>query len=331
MRAIYLTNRVHTIEKVFGPDQQARLAAMFGEAPPVVTPDMLPAGDYGAVEAVFSTWGMPALAEAEIAAWLPGLRGVYYAAGSVQGFARPFLRRGVRVFSGWQANAIPVAQFALAHILLAAKGGLPVQALLRREGRAAARALFEAYPGNYGTRIGLLGCGAIGGLVAEMLKGSGNAVLAFDPYLPQAGAEALGVQPASLDEVFSTCLVISNHLANLPATQGIITRSHLLSMHPYATFINTGRGAQLDERDLYDALSLTPTRTAVLDVLTDEAGSDANPLHALPNCFLTPHIAGASGQECRRMADYILDACAQAAQGVASPYEVTEAMLATMA
>lgn len=331
MKAIYLTNRADVIEHVYGPEQQARLASSLGETPPIVLPQMLASGAYAGVEMAFSTWGMPALDAEAIETGLPGLRTLYYAAGSVQGFARPFLTRGVRVFSGWHANAVPVAQFSFAQILLAAKGTLPVQAAMRREGRAKARALFETYPGNYGIRVGLLGCGAIGSLVAEMLKGSGDEVLAFDPFLSEARARQLGVRLTSLEEIFETCLVISNHLANLPATQGILTRAHLLSMLPQATFINTGRGAQLDERDLYDALTLEPGRTAVLDVLTDEAQSDRNPLAGLPNCFLTPHIAGACGQERWRMADYMIDAYLQGTRGEPSLYEVTLPMLETMA
>ena len=71
------------------------------------------------VEVVFSTWGMPAMTEAEIRECFPALKAVFYGAGSVQNFARPFLNAGVRVYSAWQANAVPVVQYAFAQILLA--------------------------------------------------------------------------------------------------------------------------------------------------------------------------------------------------------------------
>ena len=70
----------------------------------------------------FATWGMPALTKEEIARFLPRLKVVFYAAGTVQYFARPFLESGVRVFSAWAANAVPVAEYAFAQISLAAKG-----------------------------------------------------------------------------------------------------------------------------------------------------------------------------------------------------------------
>ena len=60
-------------------------------------------------ELLFSTWGMPAFTQEEIGRLFPRLRAVFYAAGSVQGFARPFLERGVAVYSAWAANAVPVA------------------------------------------------------------------------------------------------------------------------------------------------------------------------------------------------------------------------------
>ena len=74
-----------------------------------------------------------------------------------------------------------------------------------------------------------------------------------------------------------------------------------------------------------------PTVTALLDVLIDEEHSDESPLRALPNCFLTPHIAGSMGREVRRMAAYMADECGRWLRGEALRYEVTREMLRTMA
>ena len=73
-------------------------------------------------EYLFSTWGMPVLDEATIREYLPALKAVFYAAGSVQEFARPYLNCGVKVFSAWAANAVPVAEFTVAEIVLSGKG-----------------------------------------------------------------------------------------------------------------------------------------------------------------------------------------------------------------
>ena len=79
---------------------------------------------------LFSTWGMPPLTEAQIREYFPSLKAVFYAAGSVQHFARPFLNCGVKVFSAWAANGVPVAEYTVAQIVLAGKGffqGLRIQ------------------------------------------------------------------------------------------------------------------------------------------------------------------------------------------------------------
>jgi len=258
------------------------------------------------------------------------LKELYYGAGSVQHFALPFLQEGVRVFSAWKANGVPVAEFTFSQIMLALKGFFTVQQLTRTS-RNAARELFSHYPGGFDVKVGLLGCGAVGSGVAKLLKQTDLEVLVYDPFLSAQRAEELGVRCVTMKEVFAQCDVVSNHLANLPATVGIIRREHLLSMKPYSTFINTGRGPQLDEKDLYDMLTLDTTRTALLDVMTEEQFSDANPLNALPNCFITPHIAGSSGLEVRRMADYMIKAFDDVREGRDSGCEVTEKMLESMA
>ena len=104
-----------------------------------------------------------------------------------------------------------------------------------------------------------------------------------------------------------------------------------MAMKPYATFINTGRGPQLNEEDLVEKLRADETITALLDVLTDEQYSDTNPLNTLPNCFITPHIAGSKGNEVRRMAQYMIEEYLRFAAGESVRWQVTAAMLATMA
>ncbi len=311
--------------RVYGPDQLARLKEMVG-----LEPRAYVLADAPDAALIFSTWGMPAPGADEIARRFPSLRAVFYAAGSVQGFARPFLESGVRVFSAWHANAVPVAEYALAQILLATKGMFGAQAAMR-ESRARAAAIAAAHPGMYDVKIGLLGCGAIGRLVADRLRAFACQVLIYDPYVGDDVITGLGARRATMKEIFEDCDVVSNHLPNLPSTQGIIRRAHFFSMRDHATFINTGRGAQLDESDLADMLHEKPGVTALLDVLRDEAHADQSPLHFLPNCFLTPHIAGSMGNEVRRMAEYMTDACAQFLAGKYPAHEVTLSMLETMA
>lgn len=328
MIAAFVGGNPETFERVYADKQRGRIAACTELLPGVFTD--IHDTRLREVEIIFSTWGMLSPTAEEIRAYLPKLKYVFYAAGSVQAFARPFLECGVRVFSAWQANAVPVVQYAFAQIVLALKGYFPAQAKTRTS-RAEATQTAAHYPGVFDVKVGLLGCGAIGSRLAQMLGQLDVEVWVFDPFLSDERAAQLGVKKCEMAEIFAQCDVVSNHLANLPATVGIIKREYLLSMKPYSTFINTGRGPQLDEGDLYDMLTSDPTRWALLDVMTDEAHSDSNVLNTLPNCLITPHIAGSTGLEVRRMADYMADACGRVLRGEGCDYEVSLPMLDTMA
>ena len=322
------------IDRIYPEDLKDRLRAR-GSLYPVPIGhhnfhDPEPAAALREAEYAFSTWGMPIFTQEEIGESMPNLKAVFYGAGTVQGFARPFLNLGIQVASAWVANGVPVAQYTLAQILLANKGFYQSMAQIKTD-RTGAGHFSGQFPGNYRVRVGLLGIGAIGTMVAELLMPFGFEVLAFDPFLSDEKAAALRIRKAELAEIFSTCQTISNHLANLPATVGILNREHFDRMLPLATFINTGRGAQVVEADLAAALSAVPTRTAVLDVTWPEPMAPDNPLHQLPNVFLTPHIAGSSGQEVVRMGEWMVQEWERMQAGEPLRYGVTCKMLETMA
>lgn len=280
---------------------------------------------------LFSTWGMPALTEAQIRSCCPALKAVFYAAGSVQEFARPFLKAGVRVFSAWAANAIPVAEFTVAQIILAGKGYFQGMRRQQSGGREAFAAYSWSFPCNYHTKVGLLGAGMIGSRVARMLQGYDLEVLVYDPFASDEKLASLGVRRGSLEEIFSDCQVISNHIANQPATQQMLRYAHFSRMKPNGVFINTGRGAQVVEADLIRAMREAPDRTALLDVTWPEPPQAGSPLSAMENIILSPHIAGSMNQEIARMGRFMLDAYEAAAAAQPCPHEVTLSMLDTMA
>ena len=283
------------------------------------------------MEIVFSTWGMPVMTEEEIALCLPSLKYLFYGAGSVQKFARPFLARGVRVFSAWAANAVPVAEMTLAEILLANKGYFLTSRLYHKEGRKIAQAAFSACRGNYGETVGIIGAGMIGKLVIKMLKPYRLKVTVYDPFLPDEVAEEMGVEKCSLEELFERAFVVSNHLANNAQTKGMLDYALFSRMRENAVFINTGRGAQVVEEDLVRVLRERPDLTALLDVTDPEPPVEGHPFYTLPNCLMTPHIAGSAGDEVARMGEYMLEECRTALAGGVCRYEVTKAMLSTMA
>lgn len=289
------------------------------------------AGLFARTQVIFSSWGMPALTEKQIEAHFPNLEAVYYAAGTVQYFARPFLKRGVRVFSAWAANGVPVVEFTVAQIVLAGKGYFQSLRRYRERNRKAAFAYTMSLPCNYNIRVGILGAGVIGREVMARLKAYHYEVLAYDPYVSDEVLSSLGAKRASLEEIFSTCQIISNHVANLPATVGMIDGKLLHSMLPNAAFINTGRGAQVVESELIAALKACPDRTALLDVTWPEPPEEGSELYTLPNVFLTPHIAGSQNNEWARMALYMVEEFERTEDHLPVRYEVTEKMLETMA
>lgn len=283
-------------------------------------------------EVIFSTWGMPVFTEEEVRQYFPKLKAIFYAAGTVQAFARPFLNNGVRIFSAWGANAVPVAEYTLAQILLANKGFyLACRRSKDPESRNEAKKYSAAMPGNYGCKVGIIGAGMIGKLVLEMLRPFDLDVMVSSGSMTEERAAALGVRKASREEIFEQCQVISNHIADLPQTKGLINKDLLSRMQPTATFINTGRGAQVVEEDLIEVLKANPDMTAVLDVTWPEPPEEGSPLYSMENVFLTPHIAGSSGDEVQRMSAYMQEEFRKFIKGEPCKWEVTLKMLETMA
>ncbi len=330
--ALYLLDApLVPFEDVYGDAARRRLADRLGIPDGPVSSAALAADParFRDVRLVLSTWGMPSFPAEEWGRLLPALEAVFYAAGSVQAFAGPLLARGVRVFSAWGENAVPVAEMAAAQILLANKGWFQAQ-LRAKADYAAGRAYAARFPGNYRERVGLLGAGRIGTLVARFLQAHDLEVLVYDPFLSDADAARLGVRKAGLEEIFSTCRTVSNHLADKPETKGLLDGRLFDRMLPDATFLNTGRGATVVEEDLLRALRDAPDRTAVLDVVWPEPPDPAR-FRDVPNVFLTPHIAGSLNRECLRMGDAMAEEVVRYLDGAPSEREVTAAMLAAMA
>ena len=279
---------------------------------------------------IFSTWGMPVFEENEIKRCFPSLKCIFYAAGTVQSFARPFLNCGVKVFSAWAANAIPVAQYTTAQIVLALKGYFCRESVSCLSDWKAMKKRFAEYPGIYGEKVGIIGAGMIGKLVIGNVKALGLDCLVFDPFLPDEKANKLGVEKCTLEKLFKECFVISNHHANNAETRGMLNYALFSAMRKNSVFINTGRGAQIIEKDLFKILNERPDITALLDVTVTEPPEENSEFYTLKNCFLTPHIAGSSGNEVHRMAEYMRDEFNRFESKNSCLYEVTAKMLETM-
>ncbi|MCD7748117.1 MAG: helix-turn-helix domain-containing protein [Firmicutes bacterium] len=329
-KAIFMGSE-YNISRVFsGTDK--RLARELDFVPPVYSKDeALERDDLKEVSYIFSTWGMFHFTKDEITSVFPRLKAVFYAAGTVKGFASEFLEAGVDVFSAWGANGIPVAQFTVAEILLAMKGWF--QRVHHGGGSTWTNHNGQGfYPGIMDETVGIIGAGMIGHEVICELSRYPIKVLVYDKFLPENKIEALGAEKVSLPELFERSLVISNHTANVPETVGMLDYSLFSKMRENAVFINTGRGAQVKHDDLITALREDSTRVALLDVTDpDEPPHEGSPLYTMENVFLTPHIAGSIGNEVRRMGEYMYNEYRAYSSGGDLKYRVTSDMLATMA
>ena len=331
MKSIFLGSE-EQIHRVYGADVTAKLESAAGlDGKAVFSKQDIVRGGFGDVEYIFSTWGMPAFCEAEIGEFLPSLKAVFYAAGSVRAFAAPFLSAGVRVFSARAANAVPVIEYAYSQILLANKGFFHSAAAVRSEGYKKASEIASAFPGNYGCSVGIIGAGTIGRGVLKKLREHPLGLYVYDPYLSDSECAALGAEKASLETIFSVCRTVSNHVPDSPSTRGMLKQAHFASMMPYSAFINTGRGAQIEENGLVSVLKARKDVVAILDVTWPEPPGKGHFFYSLPNVLLTPHIAGSSGGEVRRMAEYMLAEYIDFRDNGTGRYEVTAEMLKTMA
>ncbi|HYO10250.1 MAG TPA: hydroxyacid dehydrogenase [Tepidisphaeraceae bacterium] len=277
------------------------------------------------VEVLFSGWGAPVADEAFLEA-APRLRAIFYGAGSVAGWITDAVwQRGVVVSSAYAANAVPVAEYALSVILFSLKHGWSLVCQTRQQRVFPDR---NGAPGCYGSTVGLVSLGVTARTLLRLLRPFDLKVIAYDPYVGQSEAEALGVDIVSLDELFARSDVVSCHTPLLEETVGMITGEHLASMKRGATFVNTARGQLVREREMTEVLSRRADLCAVLDVAAVEPPEQASPLYELPNVVLTPHIAGSVGNECRRMGRYMVEELERFLGGQPLRWAVTPEMTA---
>jgi phosphoglycerate dehydrogenase-like enzyme len=315
---------------VFGGGRRERVAALTDLHPHVVNARNFAehAPRLADVEVIFATWGMPAFTDAHFAA-MPRLRAVFYAAGNVKAFATPLVERGVVLVSAWAVNAIPTAELVLSQILLTCRGYFRA---VRQYAATHDLAAAKAFPrtGAAGETIGLIGTGWIARRLTKHLHAFGFRVLASDPFLTPESARELGVEKVSLEELFERSYVVSNHVPDLPSTKAILGGDLFARLRDGATFINSGRGAQVVEADLARVLTARPDLTALLDVTWPEPPDAASPLWTMPNVVMSPHIGGTIGDEVGRLADCVIEEFLAWSSGQPLRYQVTREILATM-
>ncbi|MBC9713337.1 hydroxyacid dehydrogenase [Streptomyces sp. TRM66268-LWL] len=270
-----------------------------------------------ASEVLLTGWGCPPIDE-KVLARAPRLRAVIHAAGTVKPFLSPQVYdRGIAVSSAAAANAVPVAEFTLAAIILGAKRAFPLSSLYRqrRTRRTGGDLRHHHWLGTNGITVGVVGASRIGRRVIELLRVLDVTVLLHDPYLTPAEAELLGVEVVELDALMARSDAVTVHAPDTQETRGLIDARRLALLRPGALLVNTSRGRLVDTGALTREL-VSGRIDAVLDVTDPEPLPAGHPLWGLPNVFLTPHLAGAQGNEIGRLGALAVDELARFARGV---------------
>jgi len=324
MKAAFFNNDVpwikkgHAIDVVYA-DRRQRLAEISDFYPEIITSENFDGhvGQLQDLEVIFSTWGMVPLTEEQVK-MLPNLKAVFYAAGATNQFRTPFEAQGIRICSATKPQAISVAEFGLAQVLLGGAGYFRNSRECTDCEHTMVANNFRGH-GNYLQRVTIIGNGMISQKMQEFLTHHDLEVVVVPSRKER--------RTVSLEEAFRTSLTVVNLLPDRDDNVGVLNADLFSSMIDSAVFINLGRGRQVNEPDLIRVMKERPDLTALLDVQWPEPPEDGSELYTMPNILLSGHIAGATGNELLRMSDGMIEDFQRFENGEELLYEVQPGQL----
>ena len=204
---------------------------------------------------------------------------------------------GVMVVNAPTSNIVSAAELTCGHILSAARNIAPANRALKagewKRSKYAGVELFEK-------RLGVIGLGRIGALVAERMRAFGMEILAYDPYISAARAQQLGATLVDLDTLLERSDFVTIHMPKTPETVGMISDAQFARMKETAFIVNVARGGLIDEDALDRALASGAIAGAGVDVFSSEPATDLA-FFAHDSAVVTPHL-GASTAEAQEKA-----------------------------
>lgn len=291
-------------EAVFSPAslERIRRCGTVVIAPSTDYDDPLVRGLIADAEVLVTGTGTPKL-DGELLRSAPSLRAIIHTAGTL----RPVVDidaydLGLTLSSQAPTNAIPVAEYTLAMILLELKGVNGIERVYRSSRREVDVDAILSRSGNFGRRVGIVSASSIGRRVIELLRPFDLEVSVYDPFITGEAAQQLGVEAVGLDHLLESSDLVSLHAPLLPETVGMIGANELARLRDGAVLVNTARGALIDQGALERELATGRIR-AVIDVTEPEVPAPDSPLWDLPNIVLTPHVAGSRGLELARIGE----------------------------
>ncbi|EMQ97722.1 hydroxyacid dehydrogenase [Paeniglutamicibacter gangotriensis] len=219
---------------------------------------------------------------------------------------------GIKVVTTPQANTGSVAEYVLTVALMLLKRIPEVTSSLRRGNFSSGagslpgqvdRAGLTGREAN-GTRLGLIGAGAIGATVAQHALQLGMHVTAYDPFLDRTKERSFALVD-DMDELLSCSDIVSLHVPGGPESQNLIGRRELELLPPGAILINAARGELVDQTALIAALESGHLSGAALDVYAPEPPDTNSALFSAPNLVLTPHMAAMTEEALKRMSTQV--------------------------
>lgn len=202
---------------------------------------------------------------------------------------------GIPVLFTPARNAQAVAEMFISNVIMLLRNTIPgIDWLKGRNWQAGAHDSYLHFKGNElaGRNVGMVGFGAIGQLIAGMIRNYPCNIQFFDPYVTEYDP---AYTKLSLEELFATSDVVSIHLPVTEETKNMINSSVLTLMKKDAIFVNTARAAVVKREDLLAVLETRAIRGAVLDVFDNEPPDETDyRIIDQPHVIATPHIAGAT-------------------------------------
>jgi D-3-phosphoglycerate dehydrogenase len=200
------------------------------------------------------------------------------------------------------ANAVAVAELALAHVFALARSLVTGHASVVSGG-------WDRRPGREieGAVLGVVGFGAIGRTLARKARGLGMRVLATDTFPDEAAAAEIGVTLVSLDDLLSASDFVSLHVFGGPDTASLIGAAQLARMRPGAMLLNLARGEVVDLDALHAALASGHLGGAALDAYVVEPPDTAHPIFRHPRAIFTPHSGADTDGALFRMGEMVID------------------------
>ena len=236
-------------------------------------------------------------------------------------------KRGVVVFNIEGRNAEAVSDFAVGMMLAECRNIARAHFAIKSGQWRKAFSNSDWVPELKGKKVGIIGFGYIGRLVAQKLSGFGVTRLVYDPFVGAEDVRAAGCVPVDKETLFKESDFVTLHARMSESTKNMVGEKELAWMKPTAYVVNTARAGMIDANALAAALQEKRIAGAGLDVFPDEPPKPDSPFLALDNVTLSTHIAGTTKEALSRSPEILMEDIAMLLTGKKPRFVVNKEVL----